>query len=270
MEEFIKQIEKSYLAKTYDYVQDVFTGHHLPSHDHTHHFRVWQYAKEYLIQNKGTDKPLEHKEILSVFLSCFFHDTGMSVTLDKLHGSASKIIFDKFVNGHLNAEIFNFEETCLAIEKHDNKEAISFGIPGFSDNSNTQSILSVCDDLDAFGAIGILRYTEIYLLRKIPLQEISEAISDNLNYRFKNFVKSAEHLPEFFSRHSRRAEYTIDFFQNGINKRSWQYEYLETIQKYVIGNKMNYQQFLENIKINCQHDEFISLLHHDLDFKFDV
>lgn len=270
MKEIIKQIEQSYLSKTYDYVQEVFTGHHLPSHDHTHHFRVWQYAKEYLTEIKGNDKPIDHKEILSVFFSCFFHDTGMSVTLDKSHGIASRKIFDNFVNEYLNREIFNYEETCAAIQKHDNKEAILLDIPGFSDKSITLSILSVCDDLDAFGAIGILRYTEIYLLRKIPLQDISKAVSDNLNFRIKNFLKSAEHMPEFFSRHQRRAEFTIDFFKGGLNKDSWQYIYLQTIQNHVIENRMNYQQFLERIKNNSQNDEFLNLLHHELEFKFSV
>lgn len=259
MKEIIKQIEDNYLAITYHYVQEIFSGHHLPSHDHTHHFRVWQYAKEYLAELNQYENPLNFEEVLSIFFSCFFHDTGMSVSLEKLHGKASRKLFDKFISELPIPGIFNYKETCKAIEKHDDKEAIAMGITGFSGNDHTLAILSVCDDLDAFGAIGILRYAEIYLLREIPMHGISEKITENLHFRIKNFKKSTRHLPDFLSRHHNRAKFSMDFFNHAANCDSKEYGFLEVVQKQIIENKMDYRQFVKYLEAENQ---FVLILGH--------
>jgi hypothetical protein len=259
MKEIIKQIEDNYLAKTYHYVQEIFSGQHLPSHDHTHHFRVWQYAKEYLTELKSFQNPLSYQEVLSVFFSCFFHDTGLSVTLEKSHGKASRKLFDTFITEQKIPGLVYYKETCNAIEKHDNKEAIAMDAAGFSQD-HTLAILSVCDDLDAFGAIGILRYTEIYLLRKIPMNEIPEKITKNLKFRIKNFQKSSKHLPEFLSRHQSRAIFTMEFFNHAARCNSKEYEFLKIFQKLVIENKMDYRQFAEQLTAENQFDSIFKLL----------
>lgn len=264
MEKIIRQIEDNYLAKTYQYVQEIFSGHHLPSHDHTHHLRVWQYAKEYMAEMKTYENPLSYEEVLSIFFSCFFHDTGMSVTLEKSHGKASRKLFDNFISEHFTPEIFNYKEACIAIEKHDDKEAIAKGIAGFSNNHHTLTILSVCDDLDAFGAIGILRYTEIYLLRKIPMHEIPEKIAENLQFRIKNFLKSTKHLPEFLSRHQSRAIFSMDVFNRAANCDSKEYDFLKIINKQVIENKMDYLQFLKYLEAENRFGTIVELLNQEL------
>ena len=51
------------------------------------------------------------------------------------------------------------------------------------------NILSVADDLDAFGYTGIYRYSEIYLTRGISPKEIGNLIRENASRRYHNFEK---------------------------------------------------------------------------------
>lgn len=57
-----------------------------------------------------------------------------------------------------------FEEILFAIENHDDKDYKQNN----TEPNSVFSILCNADDLDAFGKVGIVRYTEIYLLRELP------------------------------------------------------------------------------------------------------
>ena len=75
-------------------------------------------------------------------------------------------------------------------------------------------ILSVADDLDAFGSTGISRYIEIYQARGIPKESIGYAILENAAFRFENFKLFADAGSDLFLRHLKRYSELREFFEN--------------------------------------------------------
>ncbi|HBZ20410.1 MAG TPA: hypothetical protein DEO60_04715 [Bacteroidales bacterium] len=73
-------------------------------------------------------------------------------------------------------------------------------------------ILSVADDLDAFGYIGIYRYLEIYIARNIRPEVIGEEIRKNALRRFQNFEIKYRNFPELIEKHRERFLILDDFF----------------------------------------------------------
>lgn len=243
MERVINDIEKKYLSTTYYFIENIFKGLHLPSHDHSHHLRVWQYAKEFIIENEKHNRIVSPGSILNIFFSCFFHDAGMSITFEKIHGKESRKIFEKFALENLRIEPSCYSEICHAIENHDNKEALASGVHGFPENSGALSVLSICDDLDAFGIIGIIRYSEIYLVRKIPTEEIPEKATENLSHRIRFFQKSTNHLADFSKRHESRAQITLDFFNKARDTKTSEFHFIKIVKEKILEDKLDYLQF---------------------------
>jgi len=154
----------------------------LLSHGLDHHRRVWHYAKEILFAvNKSgieTNPDLPAKLIIASYT----HDIGMSVDPGERHGSISSKLCRQFIDdNHLNE--LDFNEVMHAVAIHDKKEYDSS-----SQGKTLLSILSVADDLDAFGYIGIYRYLEIYLTRGIPAGKAVFLIKTNAESRYRNFL----------------------------------------------------------------------------------
>lgn len=154
----------------------------LLSHGLDHHRRVWHYVKEILsaIHDSGikTDPDLPAKLIIASYI----HDIGMSVDPGERHGSISSKLCKQFIaDNHLNE--LDLNEVIYAVAIHDKKEYDSS-----SQGKTLLSILSVADDLDAFGYIGIYRYLEIYLTRGIPAEKAVFLIKANAEKRYRNFL----------------------------------------------------------------------------------
>jgi len=165
-----------------DFFVSVYNDESLPSHGIAHHRRVWNYARELLIcidqQDFITDPFLPENLIIASYL----HDIGMSVDPGIKHGHHSKDLCRKFLKSN-NLDESNYSDLLSAIENHDNKD---YNIT--SGKFDLLTILSVADDMDAFGFVGIYRYTEIYLTRGVSLEELGHLIIKNATQRFNNFI----------------------------------------------------------------------------------
>jgi hypothetical protein len=190
----------------------------LPSHGISHHRRVWSHAKDLLLL------PLYHDESFSINLpyklivASYLHDIGMSVDQGPRHGIHSRdLCMEFFSKNNLRPE--DFVGVPEAIQDHDRKE---YPDPG-SDNP-VLTILSIADDLDAFGFTGIYRYTEIYINRGIGLKVIGDRIRENAGIRFSNFKKTRGITGEFLLKHKERFNILDNFF-NEYNKQVADYNF---------------------------------------------
>jgi hypothetical protein len=167
------------------FLSELYSGQWLPSHDIAHHKRVWENASGLCrLTNRKfwIDDPSFFDKLM---LCCYFHDVGMLTDKSDRHGKESRKTCEKFLAGYNQLVQFDVEELLSAIENHDEKTNYNKIIkPG-----KLLQILTVADDLDAFGALGAYRYIEIYLLRGIPPELIAEKILSNAHQRYEN-IKS--------------------------------------------------------------------------------
>jgi HD superfamily phosphodiesterase len=217
MEDLIYNVEQKWLKTLFKVCRDTFSNSFLPSHDETHHYRVWLIARE-LISELGThDLYFSEIEIENIIIAIFFHDAGMAKNLEKEHGRISRNICENFFKINPEKKIRCLNEVYEAIEKHDDKEYknnIQFPVKP----TNLFFILSVSDDLDAFGIIGIYRYAEIFLMRNININDLPKKVLDNLNSRFDYFQKNYGFLARFAEK--QKARYlTIKSFYEALQKQ---------------------------------------------------
>jgi hypothetical protein len=201
-----------------DFFIDVYDDASLSSHGIDHHRRVWMYAKELLLlvpdQNSAPISRLPTKLIIS----CYLHDIGMSVETGIKHGKYSRDLCREFLSKN-NLALNNYSDVLAAVEDHDRKD--------YSGNNlikDLLTILSVADDLDAFGFTGIFRYSEIYLERGIKPADIGHMIIDNAGSRFDNFVNTFGSETELVRKHKKRYDILTDFF-NQYNKQVNLYQF---------------------------------------------
>ena len=213
----LSSAEKIWLQPLYTYCKNLFNNKKLVSHDHTHHLRVWQYARQLLEEIGKTGQTIDQETVEHTIIACFFHDTGMSEKLEPRHGRVSRAICEKYFRSH-PADIQNFETIFDAIEMHDDKSYAATQNENSFLPTSPLAVLQVADDLDAFGAIGVFRYAEIYLLRNIPSNEISDRVIENSQTRFNNITKKYTLLTDFLAFHRQRLDYLIHFYQSLKNK----------------------------------------------------
>ncbi|MFP4025262.1 MAG: hypothetical protein ACLFVR_12125 [Thiohalospira sp.] len=200
--------EEKWLNKLYNFCKTIFFESKIPSHDHNHHYRVWEYCKEILFalyQNNNINYDL----VEGCIIASFFHDTGLSKTLDEFHGNESKKICKAFFNIQNLETPKNFNDILRAIEKHDDKNYQ----PEQQKPETLLSIICNADDLDAFGRIGAIRYTEIYLMRGLSLNELPTVVVKNLEKRFTNFKNTYKDYHELIKQHESRYFITKNFFE---------------------------------------------------------
>jgi HD superfamily phosphodiesterase len=162
MIDLIVNIESKWLKELYDYNYNLFSNKHIPSHNQSHHLRVWHNAKSLAMAlDANQDLILTEEKLECLIIATFFHDTGITKTLDEKHGKAGKELCFKFLQ-KTNIDIpKGINEALTAIEFHENKEHDNI----VKDKTSILAILSTADDMDAFGATGVYRYAEIYLMR---------------------------------------------------------------------------------------------------------
>ncbi len=216
MEKFpklLKVTESQWLSPLYHFVKETFTSDPLPSHNEEHHLRVWKYAREILLELTSRGVEIDRESLVELMIAIFFHDTGMSVNRDPEHGKESRRLCQEWLNQqHFTLEV-NTEKILNAIEHHDDKSyLIQKGLS--SDNRiNLLSILNVCDDMDAYSYCGIYRYSEIYLLRGVSIDELGQQVISNASRRFGNFMANCMQLPGIIKTHAPRYEVLEGFFR---------------------------------------------------------
>ena len=209
----ITEAERTWLSELYEYNRKKFLSTDLPSHDHNHHLRVWYFVKELLteLENAGNVIPSAIPE--KMIFASFFHDIGLTETLNEEHGKVSRRICLDFIKQN-NISFSGGDDDLLdSIEHHDDK-SYKLSITKNSGPLELYTMLTVCDDLDAFGAIGVFRYLEIYLLRNISFENLPGKVLQNITSRFDNFSMIYSFLKKFTIRHTGRYEYTRNFYED--------------------------------------------------------
>jgi HD superfamily phosphodiesterase len=178
--------EQKWLSLVKDYIGKISACHWMPSHDLGHHLRVWNNAST-LLRNI---KIIEPYFVEKLFLACLFHDTGLTITNSNSHGLESRQACEQFLLTHSGMVLFETDSLLEAIEKHDDKE---YSTQQSILKKTILNVLSVADDLDAFGALGAYRYMEIYLLRGIK-KDITNQIRVNASKRYAHCLKFMKEL----------------------------------------------------------------------------
>jgi len=261
----IESAENQYKQILEGYFISVCKEDLLSSHGLDHHRRVWKYSKELLLHYSFNSSFSLQKFAEDLLMASYLHDIGMSVDRGIKHGKYSRVLTTRFLSQN-NLMENDFEELLNAIENHDNKK--------YSDEINQNdllNILSVADDLDAFGFNGVYRYSEIYLIRGITFENIGYRVIENASGRFKNFLKITSSFNDIIEKHTGRYNILIDFF-NKYNEQLSTYPFgtlnpsgycgvIEIID-YLIKNQLNLKtiylnpdKFLANSIINWYFSE---------------
>ena len=214
----IESAENKFKLILEEFFISIFDEKTLSSHGINHHRRVWGYSKE-LFNLLAFRKPASFTHLLpKLIIASYLHDIGMSVETGIRHGNHSKDLCFQFLTKN-NLTLNDFQDVLDAVENHDNKE-----YSGDSDVNDLLKILSVADDLDAFGYTGIYRYAEIYLMRGINLSDLGHLIQKNAAGRFDNFVRSFGINEEYIIKHKKRYEILNKFFEE-YNKQVTNYKF---------------------------------------------
>lgn len=212
IDRLIKNAEAKWLQSLREHCKMIFSGVHLPSHDETHHARVWFHARSLLLEFAKKGQSFNEKDVEKLIIAVFFHDTGMSETIQKDHGKISRRIAKDFLKDK-DLTPPEIEEILDAVENHDKKE-----YKGHTEASGSglslQALLNVSDDLDAIGNIGTYRYFEIYHLRHIELKDIADAILTNLQGRFLHMKQFLAFAPNYLKHQTQRYMVTHNYFKD--------------------------------------------------------
>jgi HD superfamily phosphodiesterase len=212
----IESAEKQYKQILEEYFISVYSERSLSSHGIEHHRRVWKYSAE-LLKVIPLKKKLYPKLTTDLLIASYLHDIGMSVDPGLKHGKYSKDLCARFLALN-NLSINDYMGVLEAIENHDNKEYINVN------KNDLLTLLSVADDLDAFGFTGIYRYAEIYLIRETDLKELGLLINKNAGKRFENFVKTVGKSKKLIEKHIQRYQILDNFF-NKYNEQLPYYQF---------------------------------------------
>jgi HD superfamily phosphodiesterase len=216
MEQTIKKqldnLESAWLDLLFEHLQSEFSRYRLPSHDHWHHLRVWNFIKSILFHLENCGIVFNLQEIKNLMVAAFFHDVGLTRTVGEWHGKAGAELCREFIQSGTLSGMPDLSSALDAIEKHDDKDYKN--ITSNIEKPSILSVLSLADDLDAFGNTGIVRYAEIYMLRKIALQEIPGKVINNAEKRMNHVRQKFYFLKEFLGEHERRYLRLDSFFRS--------------------------------------------------------
>jgi HD superfamily phosphodiesterase len=217
----IESVELRYKQILEEFFIQIYDEKVLSSHGIEHHRRVWNNSKELLLLLSGKSLNSLSQLPSKLIIASYLHDIGMLVETGIRHGKHSRDFGIQFLEKN-HIPIIEYQDVLEAIEYHDRKDYTeSFEV------NDLLKILSVADDLDAFGFIGIFRYAEIYLTRGINPQEIGSMVRENAKKRFDNFIKTFGFAGELVAKHKKRFDILNDFFEN----------YNKQVQSYKFGGK---------------------------------
>lgn len=229
--------------------KQAFVGHHIPSHDFGHHQRVWNYAYE-IAQFLKSDLGNSEQANLNLMVACYFHDTGLTINPNEDHGLASLQILNSWLETHHAIKPLISQSAYNAVQYHDDKSYKKHGKEPLS-LDNTLAILCIADDMDAFSYLGILRYTEIYLMRGVAPELIPAMVLSNLKSRFQNMEQSIMSIPELYNQQQQRYTTTSQFFRDSSfhQKNTKEYTtFVALIQSIVVEQKLGWKTLAEAFK----------------------
>jgi hypothetical protein len=207
-----KQVLEDFFAFAYE-------EKNLFSHGIDHHRRVWNYARELLSSGLIKSKLRPTCDPSKLIIACYLHDIGMSIEPGPMHGIHSRELCLQFLNKY-NLPENDYEDVLDTIGNHDNKDYTSR-----TGSKELLKVLSVADDLDAFGYTGIYRYSEIYLVRGINPHQLGNLILDNAGKRFKNFEDIYGVRNIFVKFHRKRYRILTNFFRR-YNKQADSFNFI--------------------------------------------
>ena len=223
----ISHLEKKWLERLFNFVKSLFEGRHLSSHDHFHHLRVWYFTKD-LLQQVHSETEVNELFVQELMFASFFHDTGLTRTLDLKHGMESYLILQENIDEFPGVEITSPLKD--AIVHHDDKTS---KVIHPNDVFSVPLLLATADDLDAFNIIGAYRYAEIYLLRGVPPTNLAGEIQKNLTNRFQNFLNVFDGFHGLISEQQIRYQRTCDVYHQASN------EFLKTLDQLITNEKVS-------------------------------
>ncbi len=245
---YIESAERRFRQILEDFFISVYDERRLYSHGMNHHRRVWGFAREILSLHPVRDSLSPACDPEKLIIACYMHDIGMSADPGPRHGKKSRELCQKFLE-QCNLDPDNYTDLLETIENHDDKAYVSD-----MSESSLLRILSLADDLDAFGYAGIYRYSEIYLIRDIPPSELGYLIRDNARGRFDNFTKALSADYEYVSKHRERYEILDNFFLN-YNKQARAYNF---VTDYPSGYCGVVQLFMLTMRLNLSIIDFFA------------
>jgi HD superfamily phosphodiesterase len=208
----VVSVEIQYQQILEDFFVSIYDERNLPSHGIYHHRRVWNNAKELLGVRADNFTDISSLFLSKLIIASYLHDIGMSVEKGVRHGVHSRKLCLDFLLKH-NLPESEYQDLLETVENHDRKDYI------FESKGNELlTILSVADDLDAFGFSGIYRYCEIYILRGIKPDVIGQMIIENATKRFDHFVSNFGSDKLYLQKQRGRFGILIRFF-TGYNKQ---------------------------------------------------
>lgn len=226
--ERIAEAEEKWLYLVKSHTANLFSGTFIPSHDQHHHQRVWNISKKLLIELAGINSIAGQDIVEGLLLATWFHDTGMVQDTGERHGALGSKSFRNFIKNTHHPLPGNCEEILEVIASHDTKDPSLYPELGPGKPPGIMGILSLADDMDALGTIGIYRYIEIYLKRGIPLEMLGIKILSNLRRRFRNILKSCSSVPALTNTRLREYDIIEGFFnlynQQLLLEREWEKE----------------------------------------------
>lgn len=213
LERWILDAEDRSLAAAGTYLDGLFGNTFLPSHDLSHHLRVWNYGKYLLRESQKEGALIEAPLVAQLLEACLFHDAGMAMDQGTRHGELGTVLYGEFARNP-SAEVSE------AIRKHDNKEGLQYRIVKAGTAPGLLGLLSMADDMDALGIMGIYRYAEIYLMRDTGLELLGNQVLKNASHRYRNLMHSTLHLPEVRSRVQKEFECLQEFYHLYVQQTS--------------------------------------------------
>lgn len=214
IEQDILAVEASWLSKVSSFIKELFKDVYVPSHDHTHHLRTWKAAKLILKEIAEFNITISGEFVEAVLLASLFHDAGVSVTRGITHGTKSKNIYIKFIAENNAEEPALHQQIARAIELHDQKTEHLFVPFHWDKTPDLLTVVSIADDMDALGIVGIYRYAEIYLHRSIPLKSLGMNILENVSIRYNSLSKASTLVPSLINMTKPKFQEILIFYDN--------------------------------------------------------
>jgi hypothetical protein len=157
---------------------------------------------------------IDRSLIEGVLIATYFHDLGLVQSSREDHGFLGRKMCEGFFVESNHPLPSRFEEILDAVEFHDNKEVNDHTDYSGNISPDILTILSMADDLEAMGIIGIYRYIEIYLMRGFGHRELGLRVLGNSWTRFRNLLLNQWMCPDLMGRYSKQYKILVQFFEN--------------------------------------------------------
>jgi len=211
---WITQVENTWLDVISTFAGELFSDTFLPSHDPAHHQRVWNISKELLNEVSRWNPFLDYALVEGILIAALFHDLGMAESTREDHGKLGRSLCESWFNSPHRIAPELFSEILDAIEMHDIKDKAIYASIQPEQKPEILSILSIADDLEALGCIGIYRYAEIYLERGIPLAELGKRILENAGRRYRTLINCCGYLGAIIRKYEQQYSELKLFFEH--------------------------------------------------------